>query len=128
MGSTTSILNFFQFEYAVGEDSLIVAFGPDATRIDITDRDAVEHALQEWIPDLEVLDVDGHDWVTDPLAGQTWPMLRPSQLAPVQAAASAAFGHVHLAGSDYAEGWAGFIDGAIESAMAVSNRILRSLS
>ena len=128
LGPTTCPLNFFQFEYAVEGDSLIVAFGSDASRIDVTDRNAVQDALREWIPDIEVLAVDGYDWVADPLSGQTWPMLRPNQLDSVQTAAATAFGHVHLAGSDYAEGWAGFMDGAIESAMTVSNRVSRALA
>lgn len=128
LGPTSCALNFFQYEYTVGGDSLIVAFGADSTRIDVTDRAAVQDALREWIPDIEVLGVDGHDWVADPLSGQTWPMLRPNQLDGVQSAAATAIGHVHLAGSDYAEGWAGFIDGAIESAMRVSNRVLNALS
>ncbi|MBY6414666.1 FAD-dependent oxidoreductase [Rhodococcus sp. BP-252] len=128
LGPTSCPLNFFQYEYSVDGDSLIVAFGADNTRIDVTDRKAVQNALRLWIPEIEVLSVDGHDWVADPLSGQTWPMLRPNQLEGVRAAADSAFGHVHLAGSDYAEGWAGFIDGAIESAMKVSNRVLQALA
>ncbi|GHP18408.1 putative flavin-containing monoamine oxidase AofH [Rhodococcus sp. NKCM2511] len=128
LGPTSCALNFFQYEYTVDGDSLIVAFGADNTRIDVTDRAEVQDALRQWIPEIEVLAVDGHDWVADPLSGQTWPMLRPNQLDGVQAAAATALGHVHLAGSDYAEGWAGFIDGAIESAMKVSNRVLHALS
>ena len=34
-------------------------------------------------------------------------------------------GRVHFAGSDYATGWAGFIDGAIESGLRTAHRLLR---
>lgn len=127
LGPSSCPLNFFQYEYDVDGDSLIVAFGPDAHAIDVTDRAAVEAALQQWIPDIEVLAVDAHDWVADELARQTWPMLRPNQLEAVQTAAHSAFGRVRLAGSDYAEGWAGFIDGAIESGKRVAVRTLADL-
>ncbi|UOT03254.1 FAD-dependent oxidoreductase [Rhodococcus opacus] len=128
LGPSSCALNFFQYEYDLDGDSLIVAFGCDATRIDVSDRDAVEAALREWIPGLEVVAVDGHDWVADNLSGQTWPMLRPNQLVAVQNAAAEPHGRVRLAGSDYAEGWAGFIDGAIESGKTAAARILRSLA
>ncbi|QSE92637.1 FAD-dependent oxidoreductase [Rhodococcus pseudokoreensis] len=127
LGPSSCPLNFFQYEYDIDGDSLIVAFGSDSTRIDVTDRGAVEAALREWIPDLDVVAVDGHDWVADELSGQTWPMLRPNQLAAVQESAATEHGHIRLAGSDYAEGWAGFIDGAIESAKTAAARILPEL-
>ncbi|WP_397517547.1 flavin monoamine oxidase family protein [Rhodococcus sp. 4CII] len=127
LGPSTCALNFFQYEYDIDGDSLVVAFGCDATRIDVTDRGAVEIALREWIPEIEVVAVDGHDWVTDDLSQQTWAMLRPNQLVAVQNAASEPHGRVRLAGSDYAEGWAGFIDGAIESGKTAAARILQSL-
>jgi monoamine oxidase len=123
LGPSSCALNYFQYEYDVDEDSLIVAFGSDATRIDITDADAVEAALREWIPDIQVVAVDAHDWVADDLAAETWPMLRPNQLAAVQHAATEPHGRIRLAGSDFAQGWAGFIDGAIESGKTAAARV-----
>jgi monoamine oxidase len=127
LGPSSCRLNFFQHESDVDGDSLIVAFGADAHKIDVTDRGAVEAALRQWIPDIEVVAIDAHNWVADELAGQTWPMLRPNQLETIQTAAHAAHGRVRLAGSDYAEGWAGFIDGAIESGKRVAVQTLADL-
>ncbi|MCF6386714.1 FAD-dependent oxidoreductase [Mycobacterium sp. MBM] len=124
LGPSSCPLNFFQCEDELDGDSLIVAFGADAKIVDVTDRGAVEAALRQWIPDIDVLAVDGHDWVADELSGETWPMLRPNQLEAVHAAARVTHGRVRLAGSDYAEGWAGFIDGAIESGKKVAVQLL----
>ena len=127
IGSSDSVLNFFLPEMTVDGDTLVVAFGPDASRLDITDRNAVQEALREWLPDVEVLAVDGHDWIADDLARQTWSMLRPNQLQTIQDAAAGPHGHVRLAGGDYAEGWAGFIDGAIESGKIAAVRVYETV-
>jgi monoamine oxidase len=51
------------------------------------------------------------------LASETWPMQRAGQLTGSLAELQRPEGRVVLAGSDYANGWAGFIDGAIESGL-----------
>ena len=119
-------LTLAQFEYPVEEDSLVVAFGPDATRLDVGDRQAVEGALRTWLPDAEVVGVAAHDWVHDEFSRQTWPMLRPGQFADWKDFARPE-GAVYFAGSDYALGWIGFIDGAIESGMRVAASVRQRL-
>ncbi|WP_020172392.1 flavin monoamine oxidase family protein [Gordonia polyisoprenivorans] len=122
-----SVFTYAQYEYPIGDDSLVVAFGPQSGRIDLNDPHAVEAELRAWLPDVEVVAVDAHDWTADPLAGETWPMLAPGQLDAVSAAAHDVSRHIRLAGSDYACGWAGFIDGAIESGMQAARRITTEL-
>ena len=61
--------------------------------------------------------VASHDWVGDPLSGETWPMHRTGFLSAHLPAMQAAHGRILFAGSDIANGWGGFIDGAIESGM-----------
>jgi len=110
-------LNFFQAEYTLDDDTIVVGFGPDATKIDASDAAAVQEQLGRLVPGAEVLDVATHDWVADPLAGETWPMHRTGFLSNHLAAVQSAHGNVLFAGSDIANGWGGFIDGAIESGM-----------
>ncbi|PFX03126.1 Pseudooxynicotine oxidase [Nocardia farcinica] len=124
LADSDAALNFVQYEYPFEGDSLIVAFGPRSGAIDLTDPRAVEAELRRWRPDLEVVAVDAHDWVADPLSGETWPMLAPNQLEAVTAAAQDTGRRVRLAGSDYARGWAGFIDGAIESGAQAARQII----
>ncbi|MGW0038237.1 NAD(P)/FAD-dependent oxidoreductase [Gordonia sp. NPDC003376] len=128
MADSDSVLNFVQYEYACDGDSLLVAFGPRSGLIDLTDPKAVEDELHKWRPDLEVVAVDAHDWTADPLSGETWPMLSTNQLESVIAIASDTSRKVRVAGSDYAAGWAGFIDGAIESGMTTARRIIAELT
>jgi monoamine oxidase len=119
-------LTLVQYEYAVDDDSLLVAFGPDADRLDVGDTRAVARALNSWLPDVEVLDVAGHNWVHDEFSRQTWPMLRPGQFADWKDFARPE-GGVYFAGSDFAHGWMGFIDGAIESGMRVAAAVRQRL-
>ena len=68
----------------------------------------------------------GHDWVRDEFSRQTWPMLKPGQFADWKDFARPE-GQVYFAGSDYALGWMGFIDGAIESGMRVAAAVRQRL-
>ena len=124
LADSRAALNFVQYEYAFDGDSLIVAFGPRSGVIDLNDPRAVEAELRKWRPDLEVVAVDAHDWTADPLSRETWPMLATHQLDAVAHAAADTTRRVRLAGSDYARGWAGFIDGAIESGLQTARRII----
>lgn len=123
LGGKDLPLTFAQTEYTVDGDTLLVAFGPEAARLRPDDIEGVAKALALWRPDLEVLDVAGHDWVADRFSGETWPMLRPGQLRQLHALQQPQ-GRVHLAGSGYGTGWAGFIDGAIESGLTTARRLL----
>ena len=117
LGNADWPLNFFQAEYTLDGDTIAVGFGPDASKIDAGDAAAVQAQLARLVPDADVRDVATHDWVADPLAGETWPMHRTGFLANHLAALQAGHGNVFFAGSDIANGWGGFIDGAIESGM-----------
>jgi monoamine oxidase len=123
MGGKDLPLTFAQTEYTGDGNTILVGFGPEAARLRPDDVDAVAKAFALWRPDLEVLEVAGHDWVADRFSGETWPMLRPGQLRQLQALQQP-HGRVYLAGSDYATGWAGFIDGAVESGLRTARRLL----
>jgi monoamine oxidase len=106
----------------------MVGFGADSTRLDVMDRDAVQRALRVWRDDLEVIETTGHDWMGDPYARSTWMMNRPNQVTRYLTDQQASEGVLHFAGGDIANLWAGFIDGAIESALRAAREITRELS
>jgi monoamine oxidase len=116
-------LTLCQVEHVGDGETLVVAFGSVSERLDGTDRVAVQEALRAWLPDVEVLDVASHDWAADELSGETWPMQRAGQLTRALAELQRPEGRVVLAGSDYANGWAGFIDGAIESGLRAARDV-----
>jgi monoamine oxidase len=111
----------------VDGDSLLVGFGPRAAALDPQDTDAVRAALRPMLPGVEVVATTGHDWMADELSQATWPMMRPNQLTRYLAELQRPEDGLHLAGSEYANGWAGFVDGAIESGMTTARHVAAAL-
>lgn len=121
-------LNSVHLDRYVGDDSIVVGFGPSAVILDPKDRFAVELALKHWLPDIEVVESTGHDWVNDEFSRETWPMLKPNQLTTYHQEWNTPENAVFLGGTTYANGWAGFIDGAIENGLTVSRRVHKYLT
>jgi len=121
-------INFFQAEYFGDGHTTVIGFGPDARAIDASDPAAVQEVVRRLIPDADVVDVATHDWVGDPFAGETWPMHKTGYLTRSLAELQRPENRVFLAGSDYADGWGGFIDGAIESGMKTANKVAAALT
>ncbi|WP_400994799.1 flavin monoamine oxidase family protein [Agromyces sp. GXQ0307] len=121
-------LNFFQGEYPDGDGIIVIGFGPDASALDPTDAAAIERVIGRLIPSARVSAVAAHDWVADEFAGETWPMHRPGYLSHALPGFHAGHGRLRFAGADYAHGWGGFIDGAIESGLIEARRILADLA
>jgi monoamine oxidase len=96
---------------------LMIGFGFDAERCDATDLAGMQASLDETLPGYEILDVAAHDWLADEFSRGTWAIHRPGWYEHHHAAMRRPEGNVILAGSDLANGWAGFIDGAIESGL-----------
>ncbi|MFC9335480.1 flavin monoamine oxidase family protein [Arthrobacter sp. NPDC057009] len=128
LGAAEWPLNFAQAEYGQDGSTILVAFGPDTSRLDATDLRQVQAALDLLAPDLEVLDTASHDWTSDPLSGETWPMHRPGFLTESLGSFQQPRGSLLFAGSDYANGWGGFIDGAIESGLEAARSIVNARS
>ena len=96
---------------------LMIGFGGDAERCDPADIAGMQASLDETLPGYEVLAATAHDWLADEFSRGTWAIHRPGWYEHHHAAMRRPEGNVILAGSDLANGWAGFIDGAIESGL-----------
>jgi monoamine oxidase len=96
---------------------LMIGFGPDAERCDASDLERVQRQLDALVPGYQVLEATAHDWLADPFSRGTWAIHRPGWYEHHHAAMREPEGRVILAGADLADGWAGFIDGAIESGL-----------
>jgi monoamine oxidase len=94
---------------------MMIGFGIDAERCDPSDLAGVQRMLDSIVPGYEVIDATAHDWLSDEFSRGTWAIHRPGWYEHHHAAVQQPHGRVLLAGSDLANGWAGFIDGAIES-------------
>jgi monoamine oxidase len=124
LGSADWPLTFFQSEYVRDGKTYVIAFGPDSRAIDADDVTAIQELLRRLVPDATVLETAAHSWVDDEFSGETWPMHRTGFLTRSLAALKAPSGRIRLAGSDLADGWGGFIDGAIESGLRVARELL----
>ncbi|MBK0421704.1 FAD-dependent oxidoreductase [Leucobacter sp. CSA2] len=128
-GTQDHPLSVLKSEYPGVDDdgsahTILVGFGPDHTRIDVTDVGAVQAAVDAVRPGLEVVEVTAHDWMTDPLSRNTWMTHRPGQLTRDLRELQQTSGRVHFATTDNADLWGGFIDGAIESGLREARRII----
>ena len=88
---------------------------------------ALQTSLDEILPGYEALEATAHDWLADEFSRGTWAIHRPGWYEHHHAAMRRVDGRVLLAGSDLADGWAGFIDGAIESGLR-AGRLAAELS
>ncbi|KAI1136620.1 monoamine oxidase [Hypoxylon sp. FL0543] len=68
-----------------------------------------------------------HDWNEDEFSQGTWVWLRPGMATKYLAALRERHGNVLFASGDWAAGWRGFIDGAIEEGGRVSKEVLDEL-
>jgi monoamine oxidase len=115
-----------EWRYDDGTQTLI-GFGLDGAAIDAADHHAVQAAMDTILPGYEVLDATAHDWLGDPYARGTWAVHRPGWYTRFHGEMRRPEGRVVLAGSDLANGWAGFMDGAIESGLTSAREALRTL-
>ncbi len=96
---------------------LLIGFGPDAERCDPADLDGVQRDLEAILPGYQAVAATTHDWFADEFSRGTWAIHRPGWYEHHHAAMQRPEGRLRLAGSDLANGWSGFIDGAIESGL-----------
>jgi monoamine oxidase len=101
---------------------LLIGFGRDASVCDAGNLAWVQRSLDELLPGYEVVEATAHDWLGDEFSRGTWAIHRPGWYEHHHAAMQVPEGRVLFAGSDIANGWAGFIDGAIESGLRAGAR------
>jgi monoamine oxidase len=111
----------------VPQGILIVAFGRDASSLDGDDTRALEASLRHYLPELELTASAWHNWAADPLTGGTWGGWRPGWATGGMAELRRSEPPLLFAGSETATRWPGFMEGAIESGMRSSRRLLESL-
>ena len=96
---------------------LQIGFGVDAERCDADDVPTVQRSLDDILPGYEVVAATAHDWLADEFARGTWAIHRPGWYMHHHAELRRPEPRLAFAGSDLADGWSGFIDGAIESGL-----------
>jgi monoamine oxidase len=100
--------------FDLGEEQIVVGFGHDGSEIE-EDLGWVQSQLDRAAPGYEVIGMRWHDWKADEFSRGTWAVHRPGWYTTYHAEMQRPEGRVVLANSDFADGWAGFVDGALES-------------
>ena len=102
---------------------IVVAFGPSARDLPISDHTAVARAIEQMVPGVTVDEVGGHDWTHDPYSRETWATYAPGTYLRWMPELARAEGRISFAGSDIAQGWGGYIDGAIETGLRAAREV-----
>lgn len=108
-------INAARVEYHADGDTFIMCLCSNSADIDDTDPAAVQLALRDFIPDIEVLETACHDWATDEFAKGGFMLHRPGHFTNGAVQLREAHGRVHFAGSDIAGVEAGAIEGAMDT-------------
>lgn len=116
--------------YAYGDDTLpssnthIVSFGAAEVPLHAAkDVEKTKEALLHLRADINIQRVLFHDWVEDPYAKGSWCMFGKDYASRYLKPLQERHGNVWFASADWADGWRGFIDGAIEQGVAVAQRV-----
>ena len=116
------------FTYKRGEQHSVLAgfsLEPGALDKSVEEWQAV---LEEFIPGVKLLSTFGHDWGADSLSQGSWATYRPGTVARFSDELPRQEGHVFFASGDHAQGWRGFIEGAIASGSRTAVTVADSLS
>lgn len=105
------------------DGTLLVCFSPPG-KLDQNDEEAVQAALRALLPGAEVVATLGYQWNDDPFSKGTWCWYRPGQLSNAFTELRRREGNVFFASSDSANGWRGFIDGAIQSGGETAHQVV----
>lgn len=120
-------LNWLSTEFVRPEGSLLVGFGTGPEMLDVTSSDDIRRAIERFIPGARVLATDAHDWNADEFSQGTWMAYRPGQVMRFHSAFQEAEGRLSFAGSDLALGWAGWMDGAVETGARAARQALAAV-
>lgn len=118
-----SKFKWLQSEYTTDDGTYVCTFASAEKDLDPTNFAEVEAAVHEILPEAEVIAIDAHDWNKDEFSSGTWMAYGPGQISKYSAGIQEPRGRIVFANSDLANGWAGWIDGAIESGAAAARRV-----
>lgn len=124
-GSPIPLL-FTYMDLGAGEQLLVGISGEPS--YEPQDHRQVVEAVQNALPEAEIIDHFSHDWVGDPYALGAWPFHVPGEVSTRLNKLIEPEGPLVFATSDISKGWSGFIDGAIESGLRAGRQVNSRLS
>ncbi|KAJ9635677.1 hypothetical protein H2204_005637 [Knufia peltigerae] len=121
--------------YAYGDETTsrgsthVVAFGASTNVLEGENNvEKIQKALHHLRPDVNIERILFHDWVKDPYSRGSWCMFSKGFASQYLSTLQEPHGNVWFASADWADGWRGFIDGAIEQGAHVAQEVADSFS
>ncbi|KAL4802480.1 hypothetical protein BDV18DRAFT_154182 [Aspergillus unguis] len=106
-----------------------IGFGRNGELTDKTDSRHIIGEFKKSIkPDVHVEAYATHDWMNDPYAKGVWACWGPNSASRFLEELQQRQGRVVFASADWADGWRGFVDGAIEQGQTAVREVLSLLS
>jgi pseudooxynicotine oxidase len=116
-------INWMNTQDTSGGNTHLIGFGPDPEILNVNDTQSVQSAVRLFIPEAKVLHCSGYEWALDPYSKGNWCTLRPGQWSKYLRELQQVRGRVIFASADWANGWRGFIDGAIEQGLEAGRQV-----
>lgn len=115
-----------------GDGTYAIVFGyndriPDPTKPENSEqiiKSFAQYLRPKDLPGTEVAAYLTHPWHLDPLAKGVWSCWGPNAMSRFLAELQQPHGRVLFASADWADGWRGFIDGAIERGLRAAREVL----
>lgn len=104
------------------DGNIMIGFSAAST-FDPTDTAALQAELRKAIPGIEVVAVKAQHWGRDPYSRGGWAVRRPGLLTGPLKSVQQPRGRVAFATGDIANGWHGFMDGAIETGFTAAAQV-----
>lgn len=93
------------------------------------DHTTIIKQFQKYLrPGVDVQAYLTHDWMNDPLAKGTWSCWGPNSMSRYLQELQKPHGSVFFASADWANGWRGFVDGALKSGKAAATEVVNMLA
>lgn len=106
-----------------------IGFGYNGHLVEKENCEEIIAAFRENIrPNADIQAYLTHDWMNDPYAKGTWSCWGPNHFSRYVQGLQKPDGRVFFASADWADGWRGFVDGAIESGQKAANEVKTFLS
>lgn len=128
MAASNQPLNYFAVYKRNSEHTILNGAITDYRKLDLQDDRAIEAALREFIPDVEVLSSITYDWVHDPYSRGAYSLYRPGWIKNYFKDIIKPEGRIYFAGSEFTDGWRCFMSGAIGSGIKVAQQINKLLA
>ncbi|MGY4494686.1 flavin monoamine oxidase family protein [Pseudomonas sp. TE3610] len=110
-------VNMVYTDHFYDDHTTLFCMGYPTPGFDYNNKALVLKEVEKLLPDAEVLDTFAYDWTNDPYSKGSWCDYKVGMWSKYGADMRKTEGRVVFAGSDVADGWRGFIDGAIETGL-----------